>query len=279
MQDFYLIKESDIDFWKIHIEGKILITHYGEIGANGTHNKEDYENPKMAQEQYEKLVKEKISEGYQCFTNLKEHTIKQHVEVYQNLCTRFYNELCTEEYDKSYSVEWHTKPSAVDIDAYEKKIPFILPESLKQFWLTDSTFRLGTAGWMLDGGGFNMFEPKQNIGLRYLIKTIEQEMWGGSRDDLLQTIGQENIDYFNSNFIIIGLYCESDDKHTYLYFTSKGGFGKLKYDQNDLDDVVNSLNNMRKNIDNSSATLNSKIAECIDLAIYDLLIWYNYERN
>ena len=185
MQDFYLIKESDIDYWKIHIEGKILITHYGEIGANGTHNKEDYENPKMAQEQYEKLVKEKISEGYQCFMNQKEHTIKQHVEVYQNLCTRFYNELCTEQYDKSYGVEWHTKPSADDIDAYEKKLPFILPESLKQFWLTDSTFRLGTDGWMLDGGGFNMFGPKHNLGVGYLIKTIEQEMWGGSRDDLI----------------------------------------------------------------------------------------------
>ena len=100
--------------------------------------------------------------------------------------------------------------------------------------------------------------------------------WGAA---YIQTIGQENIDYFNNNFIIIGLYCKSDNKHTYLYFTSKGGFGKLTYDQDDLDDVVNSLNNMRKNIDNSSATLNSKIAECIDLAIYDLLIWYNYERN
>ena len=51
-------------FWRARVEGKTLYVNYGKIGSNGQTQVKDFGDKATAQNEYEKLVREKRKKGY-----------------------------------------------------------------------------------------------------------------------------------------------------------------------------------------------------------------------
>lgn len=50
--------------WEIAVDGATCIVRYGRIGAKGTEKRTDFDNPKLAMQAAEKLVRQKLAKGY-----------------------------------------------------------------------------------------------------------------------------------------------------------------------------------------------------------------------
>lgn len=62
---FELQEGTSSKFWEISLNVNTITTRYGKIGTQGKTTQKDLENPVKAQQEYDKLVKEKTAKGYQ----------------------------------------------------------------------------------------------------------------------------------------------------------------------------------------------------------------------
>ncbi|HJT72702.1 MAG TPA: WGR domain-containing protein, partial [Chitinophaga sp.] len=65
LQYFELQEGTSSKFWEISLNVNTITTRYGKIGSQGKTTQKDYEDPVKAQQEYDKLVKEKTGNGYQ----------------------------------------------------------------------------------------------------------------------------------------------------------------------------------------------------------------------
>ncbi|MCF6406828.1 leucine-rich repeat domain-containing protein [Chitinophaga filiformis] len=65
LQYFELQEGTSSKFWEISLNANIVKTRYGKIGTQGKTTEKDFQDPVKAQQEYDKLVKEKTGKGYQ----------------------------------------------------------------------------------------------------------------------------------------------------------------------------------------------------------------------
>lgn len=61
---FELQEGTSSKFWEISLNVNTITTRYGKIGSQGKTTQKDFEDPVKAQQEYDKLVKEKTGNGY-----------------------------------------------------------------------------------------------------------------------------------------------------------------------------------------------------------------------
>lgn len=65
LQYFELQEGTSSKFWEISLNANSIKTRYGKIGTPGKATQKDFQDPVKAQQEYNKLVKEKTGKGYQ----------------------------------------------------------------------------------------------------------------------------------------------------------------------------------------------------------------------
>ncbi|SDH41245.1 leucine-rich repeat domain-containing protein [Chitinophaga filiformis] len=65
LQYFELQEGTSSKFWEISLNANSITTRYGKIGTPGKTTQEDFQDSVKAQQEYDKLVKEKTGKGYQ----------------------------------------------------------------------------------------------------------------------------------------------------------------------------------------------------------------------
>ena len=61
---FEFTEGTSSKFWEVFHEGSQMTTHYGRIGTEGRSTTKTYDSPKEAAEAAEKIIAEKVAEGY-----------------------------------------------------------------------------------------------------------------------------------------------------------------------------------------------------------------------
>ncbi len=64
-REFQLIEGTSKKFWTIELDGTTHTVQFGRIGTAGQTQTKQFKTPEEAQKAYEKLVREKVSKGYQ----------------------------------------------------------------------------------------------------------------------------------------------------------------------------------------------------------------------
>jgi uncharacterized protein (TIGR02996 family) len=64
MRSFKYADEKSHKFWNIELQGSSFTVTYGRIGSKGQSKTKDFPSPEAAQKAYDKLVAEKLAEGY-----------------------------------------------------------------------------------------------------------------------------------------------------------------------------------------------------------------------
>jgi predicted DNA-binding WGR domain protein len=62
---FEFSEGSSNKFWEVSVEGTVLKTRYGKIGAAGSTTVKDYGTAEKVQKEYDKIVAEKTKKGYE----------------------------------------------------------------------------------------------------------------------------------------------------------------------------------------------------------------------
>jgi predicted DNA-binding WGR domain protein len=64
MRTFELRRRKPAKFWKVELQGDLIVTLQGKVGTAGTREGIRAEDPEQAKKQHDKLVKQKPAEGY-----------------------------------------------------------------------------------------------------------------------------------------------------------------------------------------------------------------------
>ena len=64
MRRFELIEKNAAKFWAIAREREVLVTHWGKIGAEGKQKKKICKDFMVAEQEYDRLIRQKIRAGY-----------------------------------------------------------------------------------------------------------------------------------------------------------------------------------------------------------------------
>jgi uncharacterized protein (TIGR02996 family) len=64
MRSFRYADDKSYKFWKIELEGSSYTVYYGRIGTNGQTKTKEFPSPQAAQKAYDKIIAEKLAEGY-----------------------------------------------------------------------------------------------------------------------------------------------------------------------------------------------------------------------
>ena len=62
---FEFSEGSSNKFWEVSVEGNVLKTRYGKIGASGATTVKDFGTAEKVQKEYDKIVAEKTKKGYE----------------------------------------------------------------------------------------------------------------------------------------------------------------------------------------------------------------------
>jgi uncharacterized protein (TIGR02996 family) len=64
MREFKYSDDKSYKFWKIELEGSSYTVHFGRIGTKGQSKTKGFPSPQAAQKAYDKIIAEKLAEGY-----------------------------------------------------------------------------------------------------------------------------------------------------------------------------------------------------------------------
>ncbi len=64
MRSFKYSDDKSYKFWKIELEGSSYTVHFGRIGTKGQAKTKDFPSPQEAQKAHDKIIAEKVAEGY-----------------------------------------------------------------------------------------------------------------------------------------------------------------------------------------------------------------------
>ena len=64
MREFKYSDDKSYKFWKIDLEGSTYTVRFGRIGTKGQTKTKEYPSPEAAQQAYDKIIAEKLREGY-----------------------------------------------------------------------------------------------------------------------------------------------------------------------------------------------------------------------
>jgi hypothetical protein len=155
----------------------------------------------------------------------------------------------------SESVTRHAPETPETLAGWEARIGCAIPRSLRSLYLEHGAFTLRDPSYwrslrLLDSGA----RLHMLAGLQVAI----DDLWCG-RPEFTENFDSPNIDRLNREFIVFGYFCHNDNAYTHLYFTRSGGFGALYYDQDDWNSAHALLEQMLKNPDEGTGTLDGMI--------------------
>lgn len=135
--------------------------------------------------------------------------------------------------------------------SFENRIQQKFPQELKTIYETIGSFSLGGLEWnRLSLIPQKKWERLLNNKMGYLeypgfgILEGIQAYWGG-RPEIQEIYSAEEIAAINKKYFIFGTYVHDDNFVSYLFFTDRGEFSFIDFDQDGYYDEVNDLESLR----------------------------------
>lgn len=137
------------------------------------------------------------------------------------------------------------------LSLFESRIHQKIPHELKSVYETVGSFSLGGFEWnRLSLVPQKRWEKLLNNKMGYLeypgfgILEGIQASWGG-RPEIQETFTGEEIAEINRKYFIFGTFVHDDNFVSYLFFTDRGEFSYIDFDQDGYYKEVNSLESLR----------------------------------
>lgn len=198
---------------------------------------------------------------------MEQETWSESVERFRKVFTFTIERVKEIELEGYGSFEFSKPESIESLQALEVYIGFSIPNSLKDFWLTQGSLRIGTRGHRT---AFEVYCVRNGQSMTF------KKFWELIDVELTSLLGEflsiSEIAELNQNYFVFGEIFLGDSNREYLYFTKYGSFGTLVIYHDDDSGLIG-LRQMIAGKGNFFTSLDELFSYCMNLKIDRIYEW------
>lgn len=130
-------------------------------------------------------------------------------------------------------LEFNEPETVESITEWEQELHFTIPAKLKEVLLEKGAFSSGCPIDM-EERTFQIYPVEECRSMGNGLVAHIDDLWGG-RPEFEEAFSEEEIAYFNENYISFADACVNQNTFLHYYFDRSGEFGWICYDQDDFD--------------------------------------------